>query len=385
MLHKCIFDHLEGFSQFIKTFHAVNRCINAFVHLDSIESHPMLAGIFARERFLSMEIDAQDGEVGATTIPLDAVKHLKNYTSTIPSNRTTTLPAIVLLCGVKQCGKSTAILECARHAAASKQPGPYCISEFKGFDWRSDECKRNVVMHFPYPHANEEQLSIQCFNKSFLRLPIIEPADDRVLFSRHIKNANRVPTFATLVLDNFDTHMQKSKVGSICMLLAMSARVHVHKSSQSLVHMLQVDCSFQFLEELYKDAEDSGIFNIIVVLSEPHNVSVFKDRFKSRFAHVVMEWTKSEATSMLLNEHVSKEPVIETSSRLDRAVRELTGISGSVHMARSIMRGTYVEGDEHNVIREHTASKKMQELRKAIEGAESLQSFINRKLEYSRK
>ncbi len=134
--------------------------------------------------------------------------------------------------------------------------------------------------------------------------------------------------------------------------------------------LFQKDDSIKFVHNLLSDAQKSKKFNIIVVLSDPLKIHVFTEKFTGRFAHVTIQWTEKEARSLLR---------AEENERLERAVRELTSVSGSVDMASSIICCNYAEGDPKNVLREHNAPAKLQKVLAATDCSESRLSFVTRR------
>lgn len=193
--------------------------------IDSFEKHPMISNLFVRERFVSMEVKSDDT---VDTIRLHALDHLKDLASN-PSHQN--LPTLVVLCGAKKSGKSTAIRECARHASSLLQPGPYSWTDIHWFaSGKTCECRRNVVMLLPCPpQSSNEQLSIKWFNESVLHKPMINPGDEPTSFSRHLRNAHLVPTFATVVLDDFDAQLTDSKV---CFPLSLFSEPHLVRNGR---------------------------------------------------------------------------------------------------------------------------------------------------------
>jgi len=193
--------------------------------IKQFEKFPMVCNLVARERFLSMEVTGSTSTLG--DIHLCALDHLKDMTCTLPSDTFyKNLPTMVVLCGASKSGKSAAISSCAQYTAALAQPGPYSPMDINWFGLGSGECRRNVVMKLPCPPV--EQLSIRWFNESVLGIPSIYPGDESISFSEHLKNTHQVPTFATLVLDDFDAQMDDSKV--------YSTHTHTHAHTRMAAH-----------------------------------------------------------------------------------------------------------------------------------------------------
>jgi hypothetical protein len=209
-----------------------------------------------------------------------------------------TTPGIFVLYGAGACGKTHAV----KHFASQRQVFELTTEDLRGIS--------STAWWWPFEsNKSREEFQHNKDDKVVLFWKDYQPATDaKISLSKFTRRMSIVkPYFFTVVLDNFDQHMNKDR-----------------------------DKALDFLRELLYDSTVNKIFNLLVVCSESLTAFQLLDASTGYARHAVVHWNVRDATAL-----VDDVLVRELGEKVDQRSRQIAidhlVATGDVAAAHSVL------------------------------------------------